>query len=1100
MFQSYIPLAVSILLIHLARTQLAAAPTAYVATRQLSVETGIVLQIATPKLRVDNMENLGSRIAPWMSVAHNLGCQKDFGGCGDVKRPSCNGNSIAKRTIGYYESWSNTRKCQPVSPEDLNLNGFTHLNFAFASFDPSSFAIAPMDSKSGELFGRFTALKDTHPGLETWISVGGWSFTDPGPTRSAFSDMTGSSGNRQKFITGLISFMEQYGFDGVDLDWEYPQADDRGGITADKDNYSALVKDLRAAFGNRYGISMTLPTSFWYLQHFDLKAIQPNVDWFNFMSYDLHGTWDAQSKFLGPNIAPHTNVTEIDLGLDLLWRAGVKPEKVIMGFGWYGRSFTLTDPSCNTPNGVCQFSGGANEGPCSGASGILDLQEIKDVIAQKNVQPVWDKEAMVKWITWDSNQWISYDDDDTFDQKRKFANSRCLGGTMVWAIDQVNQADDNGLAPAPGVTTQDQEDAKQMSDDLAAGVTCYTTDCGKDCKSGTNEVSEMNGQPGKLSTNDRCGKGRYRSLCCDDGTRMGTCTWRGYRGVGLSCMGGCADGETEIVQDTNSHDKDGDRTCTGGIQSYCCKGFKPAPSADDLKDEAEDAAKDLAEQAAEQAALDIAAKAFCRIAVPALLAPLELIEAAIPIIGEILDIAEVAATPALIQLCVKGVEKEGKAVFKVFGKEHSLSMDRPKTTKVSRPPESSHVSAHSRSDMSITWPCADLQVDLSQDTFILPQEQQRADCENNDPQYHKTVTTEVIDQFHSPVQQIICDGGGANPGINDHPQACFNYASISRMNPQYATITCPYRKPTARTQRPVTAEFNAQRDRARFDGEQGQLANRPVGGCSPDEYPPAAMADINDGFSDLTSTEGVHRAVGWVNRGQLVRLIASRDNGLAGRIFDQCNPYAPYTLDNPHRNIPAGRNGRAGVVTYTSFRAVFDRERFQVVTRNMPNWPDDGMSDNACAIFNNGPVTHPGYAVLNRDAWFNNHPNEAALTAAYRPGALGRREWVDDIGLVVVAVNASHVASQGEIQDEFGFDDCADEKCARELRALRTIAQQRRAELSPSRPTRVDAAATPAVDVVDQGDDGTLEPATEIGPDSLRPDVPRYTGSVELNR
>lgn len=197
----------------------------------------------------------------------------------------------------------------------------------------------------------------------------------------------------------------------------------------------------------------------------------------------------------------------------------------------------------------------------------------------------------------------------------------------------MNQADDNGLAPAPGVTTQDQEDAKQMSDDLAAGVTCYTTDCGKGCKSGTNKVSEMNGQPGKLSTNNRCGKGEYRSLCCDDGTRMGTCTWRGYRGVGLSCMGGCADGETEIVQDTNSHDKDGDRTCTGGIQSYCCKGFKPAPSADDLKEKAEDAAKDLAEQAAEQAALDIAAKAFCRLAVPALLAPLELIEAAIPIIG-----------------------------------------------------------------------------------------------------------------------------------------------------------------------------------------------------------------------------------------------------------------------------------------------------------------------------------------------------------------------------------------------------------------------------------------------------------------------------------
>lgn len=61
--------------------------------------------------------------------------------------------------------------------------------------------------------------------------------------------MTSTADNRKKFISGLINFMEHYGFDGVDLDWEYPQADDRGGITADKANYVALAKDLRAAFG-----------------------------------------------------------------------------------------------------------------------------------------------------------------------------------------------------------------------------------------------------------------------------------------------------------------------------------------------------------------------------------------------------------------------------------------------------------------------------------------------------------------------------------------------------------------------------------------------------------------------------------------------------------------------------------------------------------------------------------------------------------------------------------------------------------------------------------------------------------------------------------
>ena len=106
-----------------------------------------------------------------------------------------------------------------------------------------------MDDTSGVLYERFTGLKDTHNGLETWISVGGWSFTDPGPTRSAFSDMSSSAANRKKFINELINFMEHYGFDGVDLDWEYPQADDRGGVTADKANYVSLVKEMRAAFG-----------------------------------------------------------------------------------------------------------------------------------------------------------------------------------------------------------------------------------------------------------------------------------------------------------------------------------------------------------------------------------------------------------------------------------------------------------------------------------------------------------------------------------------------------------------------------------------------------------------------------------------------------------------------------------------------------------------------------------------------------------------------------------------------------------------------------------------------------------------------------------
>lgn len=327
-------------------------------------------------------------------------CDTKYGGCGNVNRPSCGqGDSASKRSIGYYESWSNTRQCQKVAPEDLNLAGFTHINFAFAFFDGGSFQITSMDSNAGSLYSRFTGLKAKAQGLQTWISVGGWSFTDPGPTQQAFSSMSSSRSNRATFISGLMKFMSTYGFDGVDLDWEYPGADDRGGVKADTANFVSLVSEMKTAFGSKYGLSVTLPTSYWYLQHFDLSAMESHVDWFNLMSYDLHGVWDKQSKFVGPYIAPHTNLTEIDLGLDLLWRSGVTAGKVNLGQGWYGRSFTLASSSCNTPNGACQFSGPANAGPCSNAAGILDNQEIIDIISKNNLKPTWDHDAGVKWVS-----------------------------------------------------------------------------------------------------------------------------------------------------------------------------------------------------------------------------------------------------------------------------------------------------------------------------------------------------------------------------------------------------------------------------------------------------------------------------------------------------------------------------------------------------------------------------------------------------------------------------------------------------------------------------------------------------------------------------
>lgn len=93
---------------------------------------------------------------------------------------------------------------------------------------------------------------------------------------------------------------------------------------------------------------------------------------------------------------------EIDEGLSLLWRVGVSPRQVVMGIGFYGRSFTLSDPTCTAPR--CPFSGGANPGPCTRTSGVLSNAEIFDIIRENNLTPTTDPVAGVQYISWDG-QW-----------------------------------------------------------------------------------------------------------------------------------------------------------------------------------------------------------------------------------------------------------------------------------------------------------------------------------------------------------------------------------------------------------------------------------------------------------------------------------------------------------------------------------------------------------------------------------------------------------------------------------------------------------------------------------------------------------------------
>jgi chitinase len=106
------------------------------------------------------------------------------------------------------------------------------------------------------------------------------------PTATTFSDLAGSTANQANFFESLISFMSTYGFDGVDIDWEYPVAPERSGRPEDFANYPMFLQNLRDAFNNAgktWGLTITMPSSFWYLQNFDIVALEQVVDWFNMM-------------------------------------------------------------------------------------------------------------------------------------------------------------------------------------------------------------------------------------------------------------------------------------------------------------------------------------------------------------------------------------------------------------------------------------------------------------------------------------------------------------------------------------------------------------------------------------------------------------------------------------------------------------------------------------------------------------------------------------------------------------------------------------------------------------------------------------------------
>ncbi|KAL9118258.1 MAG: hypothetical protein Q9187_005199 [Circinaria calcarea] len=487
----------------------------------------------TPKLLAQNARS--------MSAAADSG----FASNCDQPKSGASGGDVQSRIIGYYEAWNSDKRCIGMGFQDIPVNSITHLYFSFGYISPGSFQIAPMDGLSPGLFSDLTALKKSNSALKTIVALGGWTFNDNGTsTQPVFSDIVSSSSNRSKFISNLLAFLRNYGFDGVDFDWEYPGAPDRGGNKDDGKNFTQLLKELKDAIAGgpiKYIVSFTAPTSYWYLRHFDIKGSVEQVDWVNVMSYDLHGVWDANNP-IGSQVLAHTNLTEIKEALDLFWRNDVPADKIVMGLGFYGRSFQLVDPSCSTPG--CGFKGGAAPGDCTDSSGTLSYKEIVDIIRKYKLTPFYDKTNAVKYITWKSDQWVSFDDKETIQQKITFANDQGLGGLLIWALD-LDTPDLDALQAViyPKTLGSRGKAASSVNNwQDANGGDCHTTDCGvTDCTPGETRITIQPCEEPDFFT----GEALSTALCCplSSAPDPKKCQWRG---TGFDCNGQCHPNEVAL--------------------------------------------------------------------------------------------------------------------------------------------------------------------------------------------------------------------------------------------------------------------------------------------------------------------------------------------------------------------------------------------------------------------------------------------------------------------------------------------------------------------------------------------------------------------------
>ena len=220
-----------------------------------------------------------------------------------------------KVVIAYVTSWSS------AIPDPAHI---THINYAFGHVT-NSFDGVRIDNP--ERLKAMVALKEVKPELKVLLSVGGWGS-------GRFSEMAATDANRKAFAKDCLRVVEEFGLDGIDIDWEYPTSD-AAGISAspeDTDNFTLLMKELRKALPAGKLLTMASVATAEYV---NFKEVVEYLDFVNIMTYDMASAPKHHSGMYRSEMSPGITCEE---GIMAHFEAGVPMEKLVFGMPFYGRA------------------------------------------------------------------------------------------------------------------------------------------------------------------------------------------------------------------------------------------------------------------------------------------------------------------------------------------------------------------------------------------------------------------------------------------------------------------------------------------------------------------------------------------------------------------------------------------------------------------------------------------------------------------------------------------------------------------------------------------------------------------------------------------